>query len=72
VDPLDPEILAGLPAEEVPQEEVHRLRVAFDSELSLDHDPVVVVEVLLLLIGQTHEQPVLDLLALGQRTPGGV
>ena len=33
---------------------------------------MVIVEVLLLSIGKAHEQPVLDLLALGERTPGGV
>ena len=60
------------PTQEVPKEEVGRLCGVFGAESAFNRDPAIVMQLLLFFISQTHKQPVLDLLALGQWAAGSV
>ena len=71
-DAIDPDQLAGSPPKKVSKEDVRRLATVFGAERALHDQPVVVVEILLFRVVKTHEQPVLDFLALGERPARGV
>ena len=60
--------MAGPPAEQIAQELVDRFRCVLSPKSLLDREPELVVQFLLLGVRQTHEKPVLDLLAFRQRT----
>ena len=72
VDSLDSVEFAGTPSQDVPKERVGRFGRVIGSQRALDLHPVVLVQVLLSLVGQAHEEPVLDFFALRQGTAGGV
>jgi len=72
MDSVEPVDLPSAPAQEVPEEKVGRFRRALRTECSLKCKPVVLVKILLFVVGQSHEEPVLDLLALGEGLPGRV
>ena len=67
IDSIDPVDLARTPAQDVPKERVSGFGRVLGSERSLDLKPVIVVQVLLPFVGQSHQEPVLDFLALRQR-----
>ena len=72
MDSVEPVDLPSAPAQEVPEEKVGRFRGVLRTECSLERKPVVLVKILLFIVGQSHEEPVLDFLALGEGLPGRV
>ena len=69
IDALD---LARPPAKDIPEERIGRVGRILGTETSLDLFPMIVVEILLLIVRQPHEEPVLNLLALRERPAGRV
>lgn len=72
VDAIDAMKIPGPPTKEVPQEDVSRTGGVFGAEQTFNREPVIVMQLLLLFISQSHQEPILDLLALGQRAAGGI
>ncbi|MDE0191076.1 MAG: hypothetical protein OXQ90_06935 [Gammaproteobacteria bacterium] len=72
IDPVDAMEVAGTPAKNVPKEHVDGFGCVFGSKCSLYFKPVVVMQLLLLFVRKPHQQPILDLLTLGERAPRGV
>ena len=72
IDAVDAMKIPGPPTQEVPQEDVSRPGGVFGAEQTFNREPVIVMQLLLFFISQSHQEPILDLLALGQRAAGGV
>ncbi len=60
------------PAHHIPEKMVYGFGRVFGAKRLYDCAPMTIVELLLLLLRETHQQPVLDLFTLGERASGGV
>ena len=72
VDLVDAVNLPRPPPKHIPKKRVGAFACMPGVQMTLDPKPVIIVKVLLLRIGKSHEQPVLDLLTFRQQPAGRV